>query len=118
MVEITDEYMNARLEASRAYCMLFLKAGPAYQPHDVRSPEQAAIIREHGRNNMQLQAEGKMVLVGPISGARPIVGMSVFTIPEAEAREIMARDPAVVAGILVPEFATWFSFPGDKLPEA
>ncbi len=118
MVEITDEYVKARLAQARTYCLLLLKAGPAYQPPDARSPEQAAIVREHGRRNMQLQAEGKIALVGPVAGARPIVGMSVFSVPEAEARAIMAADPAVKAGILTADFATWYGFPGDKLPEA
>jgi len=116
MVDITDDDMKSRLAQVHAYCLLLLKAGPAYQSPDVRSPEQAAIVREHGRRNMQLQAEGKIALVGPVGGARPIVGMSVFTVPEAEARAIMAADPAVQAGILTADFATWYGFPGDGLP--
>jgi hypothetical protein len=118
MIEITDEYMDARLARVRAYPMLLLKAGPAYIPPDSRPPEQAKIIREHGRRNMQLQVEGKMPLVGPLMGLRPTVGMCVFAVPEVEARALMAEDPAVQAGIFTLEWGTWFGVPGDALPEA
>ena len=116
MVEITDEYMAAKLAKARGYVLLLLKVGPAYQSPDVRSPEQAAIVREHGRRNMQMQAEGKMALVGPLMGARPIVGICVFAVPEAEARQIMAGDPALQAAIFTADYATWYGIPGDVLP--
>ncbi len=116
MVEISDETMDTRLAKVRGYCLLILKAGANYVPPDTRPPDQAAIIREHGRRNMKLRAEGKMALVAPIAGARPMVGLAVFTVPEAEARALMADDPAVLAGILAAEWATWFGAPGDALP--
>jgi hypothetical protein len=118
MAEISDAAMDERLAKVRGYCLLILKAGPNYVPPDSRPAEQAAIIREHGRRNMKLRAEGKMALVAPVVGARPIVGLAVFTVPEAEARSLMANDPAVLAGILTAEWATWFGVPGDALPAA
>lgn len=108
--------MQERLANARSYCLLQLKIGPNYQPREVRSPEQAKIVREHGRRNMQLQAEGKMALVGPVHGAGALVGICIFTVPEAEARELMAADPAVRADILVCEYAILYGFPGDGLP--
>ena len=116
MVEVNDEVMDARLARVRGYCMMLLKVGPNYQPPESRPPEMAAIVREHGRRNMGLQIAGKMPLVGPIAGARPVVGLCIFAVPEAEARELMAGDPALEAGIFVAEFATWFGAPGDALP--
>jgi hypothetical protein len=108
--------MQARLAKVRTYCLLQLKTGPNYQPRDARSAEQAKIVREHGRRNMQLQAEGKMALVGPVHGAGALVGICIFTVPEAEARGLMDADPAVQAGILACEYATLYGFPGDGLP--
>jgi hypothetical protein len=110
--------MQARLALARGYTLLFLKVGPNYQPPDRRPPEQAAIIKEHGRRNMQLREDGKMALVGPVSGAPPIVGLCIFTVPEDEARELMRADPAVNAGLFVVEYATWYGVPGDGLPAA
>jgi len=118
MIEITSEFMQARLTRVRQYPMLLLKAGPAYIPPERRPAEQKKIITEHGRRNMQLQVEGKMPLVGPLGGLRPAVGICVFAVPEAEARALMAEDPAVKAGIFELEWGTWYGVPGDALPEA
>jgi YCII-related domain len=116
MVEISDEYMRDRLATVRAYTSVFLKKGPEYQPQTARSPEQAKIVREHGRRNMKLSAEGKMPLVGPLAGGGEIVGLCVFSVPEDEARALMDADGAVQAGIFVYDVVTWFGFPGDMLP--
>lgn len=118
MIEISDAYMQERIAQARAYPMVLLKAGPNYQPPQSRTPEQAAIVREHGRRNMQMHAEGKMALVGPVFGALPLVGICVFTVAADEARAIMEGDPALKAGIFVYEVATWYGFPGDGLPPA
>lgn len=110
--------MDARLARVRPYTMLLLKVGPNYVPPETRPPALASIIREHGRRNMQLREEGKMALVGPVGGARPIVGICLFTVSEDEARELMKDDPAVNAGLFVTDYATWYGVPGDGLPKA
>jgi hypothetical protein len=116
MIEITDRYMEERLQLVRPYCTVCLKAGPAYEPPQTRSPEQAKIVWEHGRRNMQLSAEGKMVLVGPLAGGFPIVGLCIFSVPEAEARTLMDGDGAVQAGVFTYDLVTLYGFPGDGLP--
>jgi hypothetical protein len=115
-VTISDAQMAARLERVRPYVMVLLKAGPAYVPPDTRPPEQAAIVKEHGRRNMALRDEGKMAMVGPVHQARPIMGICIMTIDETQTRAIMDADPAVRAGIFVYDLATWFGAPGDGLP--
>ncbi len=92
---ISDAEMQARLETVRAYPVAWLKKGPAYVPPEIRPDEQAAIVWEHGRRNMELRAAGRMAIVGPLQGAGEIVGMCIFCVPEAEAREIMEGDGAV-----------------------
>ena len=116
MDEITDEVMKSRLGLAKAYCMVLLKVGPNYQPPNARSPQQAKIVWEHGRRNMQLSAAGKMAIVGPLTGAFPLVGMCICTTSEAETRAIMDDDPAVEAGIFIYEVAIFYGFPGDGLP--
>ena len=116
MVEITDEFMKARLATVRPYTTVLLKKGPIYQPQPTRSPEQARIVLEHGRRNMKLSAEGKMPLVGPLVGGGEIVGLCVFSVPEAEARALMDGDGAVQAGVFAYDVVTWYGFPGDTLP--
>ncbi|MEO8757853.1 MAG: YciI family protein [Devosia sp.] len=118
MVDITDDYMRARMGQVRPYCAVRLTKGPAYEAPDVRSSEQKAIVWEHGRRNMRLQAEGKMALVGPVAGGSELVGFCVFTVPETEARTIMDGDGAVQAKIFVYDVITWYGVPGDGLPAA
>jgi hypothetical protein len=118
MVEITDDFMRARLATVRDYVVARLIKGPAYQPPQTRPPEQARIVWEHGRRNMQMQADGKMALVGPVMGGGDLVGLCIFAVPEAEARAIMDGDGAVQAGIFVYDLITWYGFPGDTLPAA
>lgn len=118
MVEITDDYMKARLATVRPYTMVVLKKGPAYMPPDTRTAEQGQIVREHGRRNMALQAEGKLAIVGPLHGGGDSVGLYIFTVPEAEVRTIMDADVAYRAQIFTYEVMTLFGFPGDSLPPA
>lgn len=115
-MSVSDAQMQARLATIRPYTMVLLKKGPAYQPPDIRTPEQAAIVREHGRRNMELGDDGKMAIVGPVHGAGDIVGMCIFSVPEAEVRSIMDADPAFLAGIFVYDVTTFYGFPGHQLP--
>jgi hypothetical protein len=113
---ITDEVMHERLETVRPYVAVFLKKGPAYTPPDARTPADAAIVWEHGRRNMQLQSEGRLAIVGPLTGAGEVVGLYVFAVPEAEVRSILDGDVAVQASIFTFEIVTLYGFPGDALP--
>jgi hypothetical protein len=117
MVEISDDDMRKALGGARDYVLVLLRPGPRYTAREVRPPEDARLIWEHGRRNFELRAAGKMLLVGPASGP-DIVGLSVFGIGVAEVRELMDQDPAIRAGLLVYETMDWMSFPGDGLPAA
>ena len=118
MVEITDEFMKARLATVRPYTLVLLRKGPAYLPPDVRTTDQGDIVREHGRRNMALQEEGKLAIVGPLHNGGELVGLYIYTVPEAEVRTIMEDDPAYKAQIFTYEVMTFFGFPGDALPPA
>lgn len=118
MVEISDDDMDARLDTVRRYTVVLLKKGPTYVPPDSRPPELAAVVKEHGRRNMALQAEGKLAIVGPLAGGGEIVGLCIFSVPEAEARAIMDGDGAVHAAIFTYDVMDFFGFPGDALPPA
>jgi hypothetical protein len=118
MVDITDDYMRARLATVRPYAVVVLKKGAAYTPPDVRTEEQTRIVLAHGRRNMALQAEGKLAIVGPLQGGGDSVGLYIFAVPEAEVRAIMDTDVAYMARIFTYEVMTLFGFPGDALPPA
>jgi hypothetical protein len=113
---VSDDEMQRRLGTVRAYAAVLLKKGREYQTHDIRTPEQAKIVREHGRRNMELSDAGKMAIVGPIAGAGEIVGLCVFSVPADEVRQIMDGDGAVQANIFTYDIVTLYGFPGDTLP--
>ena len=115
-MEIDDAFMRERLGRMRAYVLVIMRKGPTYESPEFRSAAQKAIIWEHGRRNMRLQAEGIMPLVGPVGGGGDLVGLCVFSVPEDEVRSLLDDDGAVRAGVLSYEVMNWFAAPGDRLP--
>ena len=111
MTTITDEYMQAMLSKTRQYCILILKAGPN-RDH----PEREKIVREHGRRNFMLRADGLLPVVCPIADGSDVSGIGIFNASVDEVRIIMDEDPGVQAGIFVYELHPGRSFPGDCLP--
>jgi uncharacterized protein len=113
--EITDEFIQKMIASGKQYCVRFYKAGPnRNQP----SSEAEQIQREHLRYLLQLRAEGKLLINGPIIDAPELKGMSIFnTTDKEEVKRLSDGDPAVKAGRLVYEIYHWFGLPGDCLPE-
>ena len=111
MQPITDEYMGQMSRTARVYSLVLLKAGP--QRH---APGVEPIIREHGRRNHALRAEGVMPIVCPISDGSDLSGIAIFNTGVDETARIMDDDPAVRAGVFVYEIHACHGFPGDSLP--
>ncbi len=112
MTEITDEYMQQMLGKSRSYTIVILHPGPNYAD----TPEVDATIWEHGRRNFVLRAEGKLVIVGPVTDDTDTSGLGIFDATVGEVTAIMDADPSVQAGVLTYEVHPMRSFPGDALP--
>ena len=108
---ITDEMMREQLGRTREYAFVTLSYGP-----ERHAPGADALVWEHGRRNFALRAQGKLALVGPLSGAGDIVGIYIFDGAADEARALMDGDPAVQAGLFTYRVYTLRSFPGDCLP--
>ena len=113
--EITDEFIQKRIAAGKQYCVRLYKAGPnRNQPPD----EAEKIQMEHLRYLLQLRAEGKLLINGPIIDDPKLKGISIFkTTDKEEVKRLSDGDPAVKAGRLVYEVYHWFGLPGDCLPE-
>ena len=72
---------------------------------------------EHLRYLLQLRAEGKLLVNGPVIEDPELKGVSIFnTTDREEVRRLSDADPAVKAGRLVYEIYDWFGLPGDGLP--
>lgn len=77
----------------------------------------AAIQAGHLNHLKTLYEGGKICLVGPVDGSADLRGIAVFlTSTREEAMELAAKDPAVVAGRLIPEILSWYTVPGGFLP--
>jgi uncharacterized protein YciI len=60
--------------------------------------EEERVIGEHFQYLKRLLAEGKLLIAGPCEDAS--MGLAIFeAADEAEARSILAADPAVVGGV-------------------
>ena len=110
MTVITDEYFRERYSKLKEYAMVILKPTSKF-----RDAGADALIKEHGRRNMALQADGGLSIVCPVYGSPDIAGIYIFNRTVDEVRRIMEDDPAVKEGIFDCEVYTCKGFPGDSL---
>jgi uncharacterized protein YciI len=90
--------------------LVLYRPGPAWVPgkHIREQPP-----KEHGKYMLQLYERGVMKSAGPFdddSGAAIVLE----TADEAEARSVIAADPAVKARIFAPEIHPWGLVPWEK----
>ena len=91
----------------RPYVLVVLKTGPT----PVTDPDKRkAMFAGHFANMERLTKEGKLVLAGPFGknegGWR---GLFVFAVADVEeARKLVATDPVVINGEMVPELYPWY----------
>ena len=113
MTTYTDEMMRERLAQAASYTLVMLRVTDAYGGDDAKQ-----IIWEHGRRNMELQADGVLPIVCPVGDETGLAGVGIFVGSEEEVRTIMDGDPAVQAGILSYTVHPCRGFPGSALPAA
>ena len=110
MATITDEYMQQMLTQTKEYAIVLLKPGPK-----ITQPGIEKILWEHARRNFELRADGLLSIVGPVTAEADVNGLCIFNTSLEEARQIIEKDPAVVAGIFIFDIYPMRSFPGDAL---
>ena len=91
--EITNEFIQKTITSGKQYCVRLYKVGPVRnQPPD----EAEKIQMEHLRYLMQLRAEGKLLINGPIIDDPELKGISIFnTTDKEEVKRLSDGDPAV-----------------------
>jgi len=107
----TDEMMRDRLAEAAPYTLVVLRRTERYGAAGTD-----AIIWEHGRRNMGLQADRFMPIVCPVRDETDLAGIGIFVDDPDEVRRIMDGDPAVQAGILSYSVHPCRGFPGSSLP--
>ena len=103
----------------KAYFLVLLRRGPAWTPDE--TPETKAIFDGHMANIVAMGKSGKLVLAGPIDAdptdKAAIAGIFVFDVPsKADVEALLANDPAIKIGRLVPEILPWYTAAGITYP--
>jgi len=92
----------------RSYVMVVLKTGP--KDAEITDAEERKRIFSGHFSNMKTLAEAKkLVLSGPFVEGGEKRGLYIFNVPTIEEAEALVKtDPAVAAGIFVPEFTKYY----------
>ena len=109
---VFDPELAKRLGADergmKLYVLCILKTGP--KDAETKGDERKEIFAGHFANIGRLADEGKLAVAGPFGkndkSYRGLYIFSVATIEEAE--KLVALDPAVKAGVFVPELTLWY----------
>lgn len=100
--------LGADERGMRTFVLCILKTGP--KDAQIKGDEREAIFRGHFANIQRLADEGKLAVAGPFGkndkGWRGLYIFNVSTIEEAE--KLVVLDPAVKAGVFVPDLTPWY----------
>ncbi|MEV6073188.1 hypothetical protein AB0L82_42155 [Nocardia sp. NPDC052001] len=107
---MTDEEIQAVAATAKPYSLVLLHWGPN------RTMDGAnAIELEHQRRMVSLRADGIIAVLCPVA-SDTVAGVAIMTVSVDEATKLIAEDPCVQAGMLIPEVHLCHGFPGDTIP--
>ena len=94
-----DEY------GMKQYVLAFLKKGSK----TVGSSQRNELLQGHLKNIGRLAKEGKLLLAGPFLDKGDLAGIFIFNVTTIEeAKNLVATDPAVKAGLFAIELHPWY----------
>jgi len=100
--------LGADERGMKMYVLCILKTGP--KDAEIKGEERNAIFAGHFANIGRLADEGKLAVAGPFGkndkAYRGLYIFNVATIQEAE--KLVMLDPAVKAGVFVPDLTLWY----------
>jgi uncharacterized protein YciI len=105
------ETVNPQEPTTKATYLVLYRPGPAWLTGKSVMEQP---LKEHGKYMLSLYIKGSMKLAGPLTdnaGGAVLLEVS----DEAEAKAIVANDPAVKSGIFVYEMHPWKLQPWDEL---
>ncbi|MFZ2492721.1 MAG: YciI family protein [Thermoanaerobaculia bacterium] len=102
------ERLGADERGMRSYVLCILKTGP--NDAKVQGDERKKIFAGHFANIGRLAEEGKLAVAGPFGkNDRTYRGLYIFNVATIEeAEKLVVLDPAVAAGVFVPELTPWY----------
>lgn len=100
--------LGADERGMKTYVLCILKTGP--KDAEIKGEQRKEIFAGHFANINTLAEEGKLSLAGPFGkNDKSYRGLYVFNVATVEeAEELVVLDPAVKAGIFVPELTPWY----------
>jgi uncharacterized protein len=105
--EMASKY-GADERGMKMYVMCILKTGP--KDANIKGKEREDIFAGHFANINKLADEGKLAVAGPFGkNDKTYRGLYIFNVSTiAEAEKLVVLDPAVKAGVFVPEMTLWY----------
>jgi uncharacterized protein YciI len=93
----------------KMYVLCILKTGP--KDAEIKGKERDDIFAGHFANIGRLAEQGKLAVAGPFEkNDRAYRGLYIFNVPTIEeAEKLVVLDPAVKAGVFVPELTVWYA---------
>jgi uncharacterized protein YciI len=100
--------LGADERGMRMYVLCILKTGP--RDAEIKGAERDQIFAGHFANIGRLADEGKLAVAGPFGkNDRSYRGLYIFNVATVEeAEKLVVLDPAVKAGVFVPELTPWY----------
>ena len=100
------EQTGADERGMRPYVLVILKSSTTPMP---KGEARDAMFRGHFANMQRLAKDGKLVLAGPLDGVDGWRGLFVLAVNDLEeARALVATDPVVAQGEMVPELHKYY----------
>ena len=102
------ERLGADERGMRKYVFCILKTGP--KDAEVKGDERKEIFAGHFANIQRLADEGKLLVAGPFGkNDKTYRGLYIFNVATVEeAEKLVDMDPAVKAGVFVPDLTPWY----------
>lgn len=110
MTSVTDEQVRELAATTVPYSLVLLWWAEGRFQDGADTIEAA-----HQRRMVSLRADGVIAILCPVASDE-LAGAAVLDVPVERAREIMADDPCVRAGMMRVDVHQCASFPGDALP--
>ncbi len=101
--------LGADERGMKSYVFCILRTGP--KDAEIQGKERQEIFAGHMANIQRLADEGKLAVAGPFGkNDRNYRGLYIFNVATVEeAEKLVALDPAVKAGVFVPELTPWYA---------
>ncbi len=101
--------LGADERGMKMYVLCILKTGP--KDAEIKGKERDDIFAGHFANISNLADQGKLAVAGPFEkNDRAYRGLYIFNVATIEdAAKLVVLDPAVKAGVFVPELTLWYA---------